>query len=90
MNNELNVRALPEVELLMALPDSYPSNQRPLIFQANKFYEEYGTYQQFMIDTINEKWSDDMPVLYEIVIFLQDEFMEQYAEQIGFADHPKD
>jgi len=29
-----------------------------------------------MIEKINEKWSEEMPVLYEIAIFLQDEFME--------------
>jgi hypothetical protein len=43
-----------------------------------------------MIDAINEKWSEDMPVLYEIAIFLQDEFMETYFEQEGYGDHPKD
>ena len=42
----------------------------------NKFYEKYGKYQEFMIEKINEKWSEEMPVLYEIAIFLQDEFME--------------
>jgi hypothetical protein len=29
-----------------------------------------------MIEKINEKWSEEMPVLYEIAIFLQDEFIE--------------
>jgi hypothetical protein len=29
-----------------------------------------------MTEKINEKWSEEMPVLYEIAIFLQDEFME--------------
>jgi hypothetical protein len=42
----------------------------------NKFYEKYGNYQEFMTEKINEKWSEEMPVLYEIAIFLQDEFME--------------
>jgi hypothetical protein len=80
MKNEVFIRALPAIELVLALPDSYPSNQRPLILQTNKFYREFGNYEEFMINTINEKWSEEMPVLYEIAIFLQDEFLEQYFE----------
>ena len=67
--------------MIIALPNSYPSNQRPLFLFTNQFYQKYGKYQEFMIEKINEKWSEEMPVLYEIAIFLQDEFIEQYCEQ---------
>ena len=30
MQNEINVMALPTIELVIALPSSYPSNQKPL------------------------------------------------------------
>ena len=85
MNNTVNIRALPAVEMIIALPNSYPSNQRPLFLLTNKFYEKYGNYQEFMTEKINEKWSEEMPVLYEIAIFLQDEFMEQFCEQEGIT-----
>lgn len=80
MKNEVFINALPAIELVLALPDTYPSNQRPLILQTNKFYKDYGNYEEFMIKSINEKWSEEMPVLYEIAIFLQDELMEQFFE----------
>lgn len=70
MGNEINMMALPLIELVIALPSSYPSNQRPLFLQRIKFYSEYGKYDDFIIDQLNEKWSEDMPVLYDIAIFL--------------------
>lgn len=76
MKNNINVMALPVVEMVIALPSSYPSNQRPLFLQRTKFYDEFGKYEEFMIEQLNQKWSEDMPVLYDMAIFIQDEFME--------------
>ena len=83
MNNKINVAALPVIEMVIALPSSYPSNQKPMFLQRTKFYGEFGKYDEFLIEQVNEKWSEDMPVLYDIAIFLQDEFMEQFLEQMG-------
>lgn len=80
MKNDVIIRALPAIELIIALPSSYPSNQRPLILQKNPFYRDNSNFEEFMVEKINEKWSEEMPVLYEIAIFLQDEFIEQYYE----------
>ena len=40
MKNEMIVRALPAIELLLLVPSSYPSNQRPLLYNLSKFYDE--------------------------------------------------
>ena len=34
-----------------------------------------------MADKINEKWTEEMPVLYEIFMLLQDELMEAFKEE---------
>ena len=39
-----------------------------------------------MIEQINEKWSEEMPVMYEIAIYLQDDFLTSYFEQEGFGE----
>ena len=70
MKNDVIIRALPAIELIIALPSSYPSNQRPLILQKNPFYRDNSNFEEFMVEKINEKWSEEMPVLYEIAIFL--------------------
>lgn len=43
-----------------------------------------------MVEQINQKWSEEMPVLYEICIFVQDEMMEQYFEEFGLPDKKDD
>jgi hypothetical protein len=73
------IRALPAMELILALPPSYPSHSRPLFYQENDFYS--GAYKTLITNEINQKWSEEMPVLYEIAIFLQDEFMEIYMSE---------
>jgi len=40
MKNEIIVRALPAIELILIIPSSYPSNQRPLIYTLSKFYSD--------------------------------------------------
>ena len=40
-----------------------------------------------MIDNLNEKWSEEMPVLYEMAIYIQDEFLEQFFDSIGYPDN---
>ena len=85
MKNQVTVRALPPVEILIALKSSYPSHSRPLLLQTEPFYNgrDLG---EFLIDNLNEKWSEEMPVLYEMAIYIQDEFLEQFFETNGAPD----
>ena len=39
-----------------------------------------------MLEEINAKWSEDLPVLYEIAIFIQEEFMEGFIESGGLEE----
>ena len=39
-----------------------------------------------MVEKINEKWQEEMPVLYEIAIFIQDELLEEYFQQYGYPE----
>ena len=83
MKNEVKIHALPAIELIIALPESYPSHFKPMLIQTQQFYSDYGNYQEFMIEQINGKWSEEMPVLYEIAIYLQDDFLTSFFEQAG-------
>jgi len=38
------------------------------------------------MNNLNEKWSEEMPVLYEMAIYIQEEFLEQYFEANGVPD----
>ena len=42
--------------------------------------------EQYLVEQLNAKWSEDMPVLYEMAIFIQDEFLEQYYEENGYPE----
>lgn len=34
-----------------------------------------------MAEKINEKWNEEMPVLYEVFMLVQDELLESYKEE---------
>ena len=70
MKNEIIVRSLPAIELLLIIPSCYPSNQRPLIYTLSKFYEDEKTIQEFMIEELNQKWTEEMPCLYDMAMFI--------------------
>jgi hypothetical protein len=42
MKNTVTIRALPPVELLIAVPCSYPSSSRPLVYIESDFYRKQG------------------------------------------------
>jgi hypothetical protein len=50
MKNKVIINALPSIELIVALPESYPSHQRPLFLQRTKFYSDYGDYDDFLTE----------------------------------------
>lgn len=77
MKNEITIRALPPVEIVIAITSSYPSKMRPLFVQTTPLYSKWiPEMEKFLCDSLNEKWSEEMPVLYELAIFIQDEFLE--------------
>ena len=69
-NNLIHMRALPTIELTLCLPTSYPSRSPPLILQTNKFYEEVLPINDYIYEKLSEKWAEEMPVLYEMAIYL--------------------
>lgn len=82
MKNEVLMRALPPVDLLIAVNSSYPSQSPPMFAQVTSFYKKWQTrMEKFLIDQLNEKWSEEMPVLYEYAIYIQDEFLEAFFNE---------
>lgn len=55
MKEDVKIRALPPVDLYLALPASYPSNQRPLFLQTTKMYESLGL-DSFLKENLNARW----------------------------------
>lgn len=41
----------------------------------------------FLVKSLNEKWSEEMPVLYTWQIFIQDEFVEAFYEENGMPEN---
>jgi len=39
-----------------------------------------------MIEEVNKKWSEEMPCLYDMAMFIQDELMDQYFETKGYPE----
>ena len=52
MKNNVKVSALPAIELIIALPSSYPSNQRPLFLNATRLFKDQmdSKIENFMIE----------------------------------------
>jgi len=73
----VELRSLPALELIVALPETYPSAGKPLLLSTTQFYNPF---KEMLYEKLNEKWSEDMLVLYEYVCFLQEEFINAYLE----------
>lgn len=86
--SEVDIRALPSVELLVAIPNSYPSHDRPYLLQLNAFYPQFLECNDFILDQLNQKWMEETPVLYEMVIFIQDELVELLMQEEKFQNLP--
>lgn len=84
----LELRCLPPLELFVAIPESYPSSSPPLFLITHTiesnvlFYEPMRT---FLYERLLEKWSEDNIVLYESVVFIQDELISSFLESDAFA-----
>lgn len=74
---KVELRCLPSLELVVIVPTYYPSSGRPLLFMETPFYEPF---KEHLYEKLNESWTEDMPVLYNYVIFVQDEFLNSFFE----------
>jgi len=72
-NCEIELRALPPIEVYILLPESYPSNSGPLFMIPKTTYSNALFYEQmrsFLYERLNEKWNEDSNVLYECVLYI--------------------
>lgn len=49
----VELRCLPALEIVIALPEFYPSSGKPLILLTTPFYDPFKT---FLYEKLNEKW----------------------------------
>lgn len=72
----VELRCLPAIEVIIVIPDIYPSHGRPLLLLATQFYEPF---KNILYENLNEKWYETL-VLYEYVCFIQDELLNSYFD----------
>jgi hypothetical protein len=78
----VELRCLPVLDLVIIVPTYYPSNGKPLLLMESKFYEPF---KEHLYSKLNEKWYEDMLVLYEFVCFIKDDFIDSFFEEV--KDH---
>lgn len=71
MKNEIYMQALPPVELVIALNSGYPSKTAPMFVLTTPFYNKWQVQMEnFLKAQLSQKWTEEMPVLYELAIFI--------------------
>jgi hypothetical protein len=73
----IELRCLPALELLVAIPKFYPSNGQPLFQMTTPFYEPF---KETLYSNLENKWTPDTPVLYDYSVFIQNELIDTYFE----------
>ncbi len=76
----VELRCLPAMDLYILLSEGYPSSNGPLFLMNTPFYQPF---KSFLYEKLNERWVEDMMVIYECVFFVQDEFLNQFFENGG-------
>ena len=76
-NQELEFRKFPSFELTVALTNSYPSNQSPILALRSNFYEPF---KQKILESLHARWIEETPVLYDMVCYIQDEMIQEIGE----------
>ena len=74
----LEFRKLPSFELTVALTDSYPSHQSPILAMKGNFYEPC---KAKILESLHARWIEETPVLYDMVCYIQDEMMQEIIEE---------
>jgi len=57
------------------------------MYTLSKFYDDEKTIKDYMIEELNNKWSEEMPCLYDMAMFIQDELLENYFEEKGYPQN---
>ena len=83
----IELRCLPPLEILVALPDSYPSDSAPLIkVKKTSLYEGM---EGWLVDRLGEKWAEGNMVMYECVYYVQDEFLTNFFDDYSSGEGDK-
>ena len=77
---QTELRRLPALDLWVAVTDAYPTVQAPEIRIASPFYKKY---ESQILDELNARWSEGMPVLYEFANYIWDEMVDQLGLASG-------
>ena len=64
---KVELRKLPALELVIMVPMYYPSSGKPLLKMETEFYERF---RDHLYEKIDEKWTEDMLVMYDMVCFI--------------------
>ncbi len=64
---KVEMRKLPPLEVMIVMPDSYPSHHKPLLLLLTQFYTPFSGA---LYEKLNEQWSEENPVMYQIVCYL--------------------
>ena len=75
---KLEFRKLPCLDLTVALTNSYPSHSSPMLAISGKFYQPY---KQKILESLKGRWSEETPVLYDMVCYIQDEMIEELINE---------
>lgn len=68
---------MPAIEVLVAIPKGYPSNVGPVFLVNTPFYEPF---KDFLYEKLAEKWYENNMVVYEVIVYIQDEFLNAFLD----------
>ena len=75
----IEVTHLPEVTLYVKYPPDYPSKNPPTFHISSCWLDP--SLSQLINDRLLQNFTPDYPVVYEWILFLQDELVEMYSQQ---------
>ncbi len=78
----IELKCLPAIDIIVAIPKAYPSSVGPLFFVDAPFYEPF---KKFPYEQLNQKWQENSMVIYEVIIYIQDELLNAFFEESGFG-----
>lgn len=71
---KVELRKLPFLEFVVALSCDYPSRHSPILCIKDGFYAQF---KNKILESMISLWSEGMPCLYNIVIYIQDSMIEE-------------
>lgn len=64
---KVELRCLPAIEIIIAIPTAYSSNVGPIFLVNTPFYQPFTL---FLYKSLAEKWYENSMVIYEIAVFI--------------------